>query len=385
MASNQHNTMTSGNYYSLANLFSGEKKIIIPDLQRDYCWGDETHTDKKIDLVNDFLINLKSSFGDFQILEEKKKNEYELTLGLIYAYENPKNHIQLCDGQQRLTTLYLLLGMLNKKCENNPFQEHLMSDFEGNDDDKEPYLLYSIRESTLYFLSDLVVNFFLKEENKVEDIKKQDWYFKDYDLDPSIQSMLTALKIIEERIDNVECENFGNFLLHNLKFLYYDIQNRQMGEETFVIINTTGEPLTATENLKPILIGKITDDKEMENESNLWEDRETWFWRNRKEDEYEADNGLNDFLTWVIKATQQKESVEKENLIKEFKNGKIKDELSLINEYFEALKILIDVAISNENKKIRDIFYSVEKFTEQNKNSLIPLYLTKLKNNNMNL
>ena len=29
----------SGNEYSLSDLFGGDTKVIIPDLQRDYCWG----------------------------------------------------------------------------------------------------------------------------------------------------------------------------------------------------------------------------------------------------------------------------------------------------------------------------------------------------------
>lgn len=37
----------TGKTYTLTELFSGNYKIIIPDLQRDYCWGDETHTAEK--------------------------------------------------------------------------------------------------------------------------------------------------------------------------------------------------------------------------------------------------------------------------------------------------------------------------------------------------
>ena len=41
----------TGTNYTLSELFSDEGKIIIPDLQRDYCWGDEVHTKNKIELV----------------------------------------------------------------------------------------------------------------------------------------------------------------------------------------------------------------------------------------------------------------------------------------------------------------------------------------------
>ena len=43
--------LKSGEYYSLHKIFSGiNDKIVIPDLQRDYCWG---NPDKN--LVSKFL------------------------------------------------------------------------------------------------------------------------------------------------------------------------------------------------------------------------------------------------------------------------------------------------------------------------------------------
>ena len=52
----------SGKEYSLADLFGGDTKIIIPDLQRDYCWGNYAVTDRKSsktkELVSDFVKNI---------------------------------------------------------------------------------------------------------------------------------------------------------------------------------------------------------------------------------------------------------------------------------------------------------------------------------------
>ena len=99
--------LESGQEYTLKHLFNGKNKIVIPDLQRDYCWGDKAwnkDADNYTELVSGFIDNLISSFNE-------KQNE-NLTLGLIYGYESPKHHIQLCDGQQRITTLFLLMGMI---------------------------------------------------------------------------------------------------------------------------------------------------------------------------------------------------------------------------------------------------------------------------------
>ena len=247
----------TGESYTLAELFSKDHQIIIPDLQRDYCWGDSCHTEERKELVSGFVRKLIELF-------QENKEKGKLNLGLIYGYESPTNHIQLCDGQQRLTTLFLLIGMLNRYSTENTFQGNLISTYELEQDDKEPYLRYSIRESSLYFMSDLVCKIFITNGENISNqtsvselIRKSEWYFNEYNLDPSIQSMLKAIDSIQTIIQKETIEffkNFGNFILKNLTFMYYDMQTRQKGEETFVVINTTGEPLSATQNLKPLVI-----------------------------------------------------------------------------------------------------------------------------------
>jgi hypothetical protein len=290
---NKKNKFISGNEYSLQELFGGETMIIIPDLQRDYCWGDNAYVnpnDKKPrELVSDFVKN---------IVELYEENEnLKITLGLIYGYEQPHNHIQICDGQQRLTTLFLLLGYINTRAQGK-FNNYIISAKEMNDD-YEPHLQYAIRESTLYFLSDLARNVFIGDTT-IENIKLSNWYFNEYDQDASIKSMIAALVTIDHFFAEYELDfdKFGNYVLNNLRVLYYDMGNRYRGEETYVVINTTGEPLSATENIKPILIGNSKLSQELSKKySDQWECREDWFWQNRGNNKT-ADQGMQEFFMW---------------------------------------------------------------------------------------
>jgi uncharacterized protein with ParB-like and HNH nuclease domain len=358
-------TFKSSKEYSLKYIFFGNNKIIIPDLQRDYCWGDKAwDKDKKehTELVTTFVKNLIDLFN-------KNKND-EITLGLLYGYEELKHHIQLCDGQQRITTLFLLLGMLNRKVGDNIFKEHLISAYELDEGDKEPYLQYAIRESTLYFLSDLVCEFFLNNKDiPTADIKNQKWYFEEYELDASIQSMIAAIKKIEKILSEqqLDYKEFGNFILQNLKMIYYDMKTREQGEKTFVVINTTGEPLTATENLKPILIGHISDEEKREQYSEAWEEREEWFWKNRGKNAT-ADDGVNEFFRWVklleYDIVKWKKEVNdnswawdnwqnnlplpKIETIETVENSGI---FEILNEYFEIVQFLFENDYFNFNKE----------------------------------
>lgn len=326
----EYNSLVTGEVYTLFKLFSKDNVVIIPDLQRDYCWGTKT-IDRN--LAHDFVRNIKDN------------DKSDLSLGLIYGYEAPVGHIQLCDGQQRITTLFLLLGLINKGSD-NAFQNQLISIFELEKDDKDPYLQYSIRESSLYFLSDLVCHFFIATNDlRVEEIRSQSWYFKDYDLDPSIQSMISALMTIEEEIIGINVLDFGHRIINHLSFIYYDLGTRAAGEETFVVINTTGEPLTATENLKPLYID-AQDLVKREICSEKWEEWETWFWKNRigsgdkKNDT--ADNGLREFLRWItLLTTKDKECFKK---IQEtgFFEFDITLEYTDIDAYFTIVKYLFE-------------------------------------------
>lgn len=298
--------LVTGETYTLSELFSGVRKIIIPDLQRDYCWG-YCGTDKETngtDLVSCFVNRL--------VKHLENPNFGRLNIGIIYGYELPAHHVQLCDGQQRITTLYLLIGMLNRRMGDNRYSRFLAPSEVCEQSLREPYLQYAIRESSLYFLRDLLNTVFLTakpldETGIAKVVKNSDWYFGDYDLDPSVQSMIGALASIEAvlgKMSKAEMDLLGRFLLEGLTFMYYDLENRRNGEETFVVINTAGEPLSPTENLKPVAIGAaINKDYKGNDDSSTiaddWEKIETWFWRKRENGNDTTDVGFHEFLRWV--------------------------------------------------------------------------------------
>lgn len=290
--------MESGKMYALSEIFRGENnKVMIPDLQRDYCWGNPEHN-----LVEPFVQSL------IEMCNEQKGKEQDLTMGLIYGYydELAPGHLQLCDGQQRLTTLFLVIGVICRLLDSKEFQGLLMSDFEMNEDDHEPYLQYAIRESSLYFLSDLTYYYFLskgKRIENVESVRNQPWFLSNYRLDPTVNSILYATESIESILKDLSVErlrSFGLFITTRIKFLFYDMENRANGEETFVVINTTGEPLSATQNLKPLV---IEHNKNIPDVAERWEEMETWFWQNRHKSgtdyPHTADEGMECFFNTV--------------------------------------------------------------------------------------
>ena len=390
----KNNELISNEYYSLSELFATpNRKIIIPDFQRDYCWGDKTHGEKNnTDIVSEFLGTLIEEFAS-----NKNKKDKDILLGKIDVYESPKNHIYLTDGQQRLTTLYLIIGLLYRIVQDEELKKKLkcclISEFEEKQDDKEPFLQYAVRESTVFFLRDLVNEYFIKENSlKISDIQKQPWYFSEYDLDPSIISILLALEIIEEKLNlnkAIGIMEFSVFVINNIKIQYYDVKSKKDGEERFVIINTTGKSLTVSENIKPVLLGNMDNPMLAKD----WEKRETWFWKNRKKEENIADKGVEDFLIWCFQIIDKQDEI---NPIKKAKGLlKARDNesyLKKIQTYFEALKLVIEYLkqeryqtqfkFINDNKEVISILDIRNLSKEKQQNILLPLlsFISKFEN-----
>ncbi|MCH5239581.1 MAG: DUF262 domain-containing protein [Muribaculaceae bacterium] len=317
----------TGKKYKIKDFFSGENdKINIPDLQRDYCWGENEN------LIKDFINNVL-------LLSSQKPgshiNQQKPAMGLIYGYfqEHFDSFMQLCDGQQRLTTIFLILGIIQRMLGGNFEENLLMSSFEHKDDDHEPYLRYSIRESSLYFLSDLTYYYFLNPESEEGENKtpsdfivNQPWFLHEYFYDSTIKNILNTIDIVTDVLlaNNFTKEELRKIYeeIGNIEFLYYDMGSRVNGEKTFVIINTTGEPLTSTQNLKPLIINKGADlisevDTEIQKRKEIsqkWEEMETWFWKNRNKNiEETGDNGMSAFLhtIWFYKSPDQKTAYER--------------------------------------------------------------------------
>lgn len=74
-------------------------KFIIPEYQRPYAWSDE---------------QIQTLFEDLVEYTENN-NESTYFLGTIVSYENENNEQEIIDGQQRITSLFLLLRALYSK------------------------------------------------------------------------------------------------------------------------------------------------------------------------------------------------------------------------------------------------------------------------------
>ncbi len=253
--------------YTLRQLLGENITIVIPDMQRDYCWGADGEGGK----VEPFMKSLLRLY----------QTGHTYSLGLLYGYESSKvsQHIHIIDGQQRITTLYLLLGMLYRRTSREDLRRMLISDYELTDD-REPRLLYEARSETMYFMSELVTHFFLNRDGRLSQLEKSAWYCSAYATDPTSQNFIRAIRKIDQAIECVchdqgwDFDDFADFVIDRLVFFHHDLGGRAAAEEMFVTINTTGEPLTQPQQIKALL-------PDEEGALEEWEEMERWAWQNR--------------------------------------------------------------------------------------------------------
>lgn len=252
-------------------------KIAIPLIQRDYAQG-------RID--ND-VNRVRSRFLDSLY---KAITEEPITLDFVYGDIDEKGTMTPLDGQQRLTTLFLLHWYAAKKENITKDKYAFLSKFS-----------YETRYSARYFCAELVKFTPSFAFELSSDIMNQAWFPFDWKNDPTISSMLVMLDAIDERFKDVP--DIWN-QLENKAITFYFLPIKDMGltDELYIKMNSRGKPLTLFEHFKAELEREIRtlDEKTGQNVANriiekidkAWTDL-LWSYRNSGASDTE-DNIIDD-------------------------------------------------------------------------------------------
>ena len=225
------NEMASSlNVYSFWDLLN-EFKIVIPIIQRDYAQG---RNSKKVKPIRDDLLETIYS----ALIDEKK-------LDFDFVYGSVKDKILYpLDGQQRLTTLFLLHWYIAAK--------------EGKLNDVRASLhnfTYETRISTREFCKRLVeMNYSPTTDIMPSDyIRNQNCFFDIWNNDPTISAMLTMLDDIHQKFC---CEKkiLLPLLLNREKpiitFNFLPMENYALTDDLYIKMNSRGKNLSDFENFK---------------------------------------------------------------------------------------------------------------------------------------
>ena len=299
--------MTSGSY-TLHELFASRdvEQLLVPEIQRDYVWGPKQLTILLEDLrqaANQWVADAGASpvpgldAEMFQAFREYQSRQvHSHGIGFIYAYQDPAypGKALLIDGQQCLTTLYLLLlaAALRQGFAAVP-RDHFQRFYLWRDAAK---LDYRVRESAHTFLERFVR--FLLDGGAARRARYQYWYFADYDEDGTIRNLIANYEFLATTLARPEYEALSyDYLREYVHFQYFDTNLSTQGEELYLSLNSTGHPTEDNENIRALLLEREPP-RDRERWGRQWEEWQDFFWQHRGGNA-NADYGFNEFLRWL--------------------------------------------------------------------------------------
>ena len=190
------------------------KNFYIPSYQRGYRWDRQ----QVLELLNDIY--------EFSKKKPKEEGEFYCLQPIVLLKDEEKYYYKVIDGQQRLTTIYIILKFLKKEI-------------------KDKFITYETRKEKNR-------EFFKNISNEIN-----------YD-NPDFYYMSNAYQTIEEWFKSKSKEIFLGTLLDNTKVIWYELDKNEDEIDVFTRLNIGKIPLTNSELIKAILLFDLEEKEKLE-------------------------------------------------------------------------------------------------------------------------
>ena len=328
----------TGEKVSLKKLFSDEFFFSIPEYQRPYSWKRE---------------QCEQLFDDID--ESNRDNEYFMGTIILQEIGSIGSGIKydIIDGQQRITTLQILLACLRDRVENNDYKISTQSKIYQRQNPAD-----GIPEKVRLEVKEK--NFFKKYVQKENGTSKSEIDAANTQNDSQL-NLLNAIKIFKDKLLELSQHQINSLIEHisqRCVVMYVSTQNFDDAYRLFTIINDRGLQLRRIDilkanNLEP---GVITNAEERTWFANIWENIENDLCSSNFEK-------LISFIRTIEIKEKAKDDILKEYNKLVFEKNKIlrgKDFIEYLNEYKNIYQTLIldkDIYEKDDEYKIISIPY----------------------------
>ncbi|MBV7309879.1 DUF262 domain-containing protein [Acinetobacter sp. CWB-G5] len=237
--------------------------IVIPTIQRDYAQGRKN--DPKITQIRKAFL---------QALVKSLTENQELELDFVYGSLNQKT-LELLDGQQRLTTLFLLHCYLVNKNKVNINEIDLIKE-------QLQKFSYQTRTSSKLFISQLVEKLVEMEwmGKPSVAIENEAWFLAVWRKDPTIISILTMLDELDSLLGSKTANELEKLWVSLssysvLNFYLLPMNEFSLTDELYIKMNARGVQLTEFENFKAWLQGFLENKIETSKANHFFQSIDT--------------------------------------------------------------------------------------------------------------
>lgn len=219
-------SITKSQTEKIGSIFNGNR-FVIPAYQRKYSWTDKERKALWQDIEESINDNMNHFVGTLSF----KENEPEgLTTDTVY---------EIIDGQQRITTIFILLKVLIDNIQEEELRQSQLNAFIGSNNSLKLHPLGADGD----FLNKLLFEFDSIKENEIHK-RSQKFMYSAKKLFKAFVNALTA-KEIEQRII---------FIKNKIEILVFNVESQAQAIKMFSIINDRGLPLRVLDKTKSILM-----------------------------------------------------------------------------------------------------------------------------------
>lgn len=256
-----------------------EKKVIreifnmwycIPDYQRAYVWD----TDQVRDLLDDTISAYR----------ENKEAQYFLGSMVLKINEKSENNVsyteyELLDGQQRITTVFLILACMRDMLTDYPQYQNSLAGFVYQAEDailQQPErmrIIFNIRSDVRDFVNEHIKplhgtcdDALLKEKMQATDVNI------------SIRNMANAMLVAHEFLEENKSDIIGylSYFLNKVLMIYVATEELQDAFQLFTVLNNRGVKLSSSDILKAENLKELSA-ADRTSWATRWEEMETYF------------------------------------------------------------------------------------------------------------
>lgn len=221
--------------YKIKELFNEQYKYIIPIYQRNFAWSEGE--------IRQLILDIADA-------TENTANYY---IGTLITYDRGNNLFEIIDGQQRLTTLSILLSLIKNE---DRYKKYIPENYNLN-------LTFDSRKNSTETLQAL----YNKDKKDIEKYIREN--------PNSITEGYTICKkvlpeILKEKIKDNE-DKFFEYLFNNVNILQVTVLEDTDLNHYFEIMNSRGEQLEMHEILKARLLKKLDNENDKFIFNLIWE------------------------------------------------------------------------------------------------------------------
>ena len=223
--------------YSFVDLLK-QGKLRIPKIQRDYAQGRRS---QKVDEIRKVFVHT--------LLLVVKGKRPATELDFVYG-SNQNNSFEPLDGQQRLTTLFLLHWVLGVDLSMSGNKRHSIFTYETRNTSAE-FCDELVQHEAIQFVQEARA----KNTTPSAIIKGRDWFKWEWKYDPTILSMLVMIDSIYSEMGE-DWDQDLSVCRQNLEHITFNLLNLGdfgLSNELFIKMNARGKQLSNFDKLKSTL------------------------------------------------------------------------------------------------------------------------------------